>query len=141
MTHRIDLNKCGSNEPPEGFNATMLFQGLEALMQDDQDKLVERARGIYGCKVKNGPGGAEAYWVINAKVGKGTVEYNGKTKPDLTFVIDDADILDLVSGKLDPQKAFFQNKIKLQGNIGLAMKLLDVMRRAKGRIEEFRSKL
>lgn len=49
-------------------------------MQDDKDNLIERVRGIYGFKVRNGPGGKEGYWVINAKVGKGKVEFNGKGK-------------------------------------------------------------
>jgi len=110
-------------------------------MQTDKDNLIEKVRGVFAFKVRNGPNGKEGYWIVNAKTGKGSVEFNGKAKPDVTFIMDDTDVVDLISGKLNPQKAFFQGKIKIQGNMGLAMKLQDLQRRAKDRIEEFRSKL
>ncbi|XP_059489696.1 sterol carrier protein 2 [Neocloeon triangulifer] len=126
---------------PVGFKATILFQALEQAMQEDNDNLVEKFRGIYGFKVKNGPGGKEGYWIINGKTGKGSVEFNGKAKPDVTFTINDDDVVDLMTGKLNPQKAFFQGKIKIQGNMGLAMKLQELQKSASDRIEKFRSKL
>lgn len=135
-------NPCNAKRlPPDEFKAGILFQALEFAMQDDTDNLIEKARGVFACKVRNGPSGAEGYWVVDARTGKGKIEYFGKTKPDLIFTINDEDVPDLLTGKLDAQRAFFQGKIKLQGNMGLAMRLLDVQRRAKGRIEEFRSKL
>ncbi|KAF4533146.1 hypothetical protein B566_EDAN007957 [Ephemera danica] len=126
---------------PESFKAHSLFKALEQAMHEDSDNLVDKVRGIYGFKVKNGPGGKEGYWVINAKTGKGSVEYNGKAKPDVTFIINDDDVVDLISGKLNPQKAFFQGKIKIQGNMGLAMKLTELQKRASDRIDKFRAKL
>lgn len=46
-------------------------------MQEDQQNLIEKVRGIYCFKVKNSQG-KEGMWIINAKVGKGSVTYNGK---------------------------------------------------------------
>ncbi|KAG7189846.1 hypothetical protein KM043_017501 [Ampulex compressa] len=126
---------------PEIFKANVLFKALEIAMQEDTDGLIDRVRGIYGFKVINGPGGAEGYWIINAKTGKGCVEYNGKVKPDVTFTISDTDIVDFISGTLNPQKAFFQGKIKIQGNMGLAMKLPDLQKRASKKIELLRSRI
>ncbi|KAG5313289.1 NLTP protein, partial [Acromyrmex insinuator] len=123
------------------FQADVLFKTLAIAMEEDDENLIERMRGIYGFKVINGPGGAEGYWIIDAKTGKGKVEYNGKTKPDVTFTISDTDIVDFISGKLNPQKAFFQGKVKIQGNMGLAMKLPDLQKRAAKKIELLRSKL
>lgn len=124
-----------------GFQVTPLLRILEQAMQEDQDKLIEKVRGIYGFRVTHGPNGATGYWVINAKTGKGAVTYNGKEKADVTFVMKDADVVELISGKLQPQKAFFQGKVKVQGNMGLAMKLIDLQKSAQGRIEELRAKL
>jgi sterol carrier protein 2 len=134
-------NNVAVADNPEGFKVYKYLKILEEAMETDQDGLVEKVRGIYGFKVRNGPNGSEGYWVINAKEGKGKVTYNGKDKTDVTFTINDEDVADLISGKLNPQKAFFQGKIKIQGNMGLAMKLTDLQRQASGRIEAIRSKL
>lgn len=125
----------------EGFLVTPYLKILEQAMQEDQDKLIEKVRGIYGFRVTDGPNGAIGFWIINAKTGKGSVTYNGKEKPDVTFIIKDVDVVDLIAGKLQPQKAFFQGKIKIQGNMGLAMKLVDLQKTAQGRIEELKAKL
>lgn len=132
---------ASGNADPNLFKANALFKLLEIAMQEDEDNLIEKVRGIYGFKVINGPGGAEGYWVIDAKTGRGKVEYYGKIKPDVTIVISDTDITDFISGKLNPQKAFFQGKVKIQGNLGMAMKLIDLQKRAAKKIEQLRSKL
>lgn len=62
-------------------------------------------------------------------------------KCDVTFTINDADVTELLTGKLPPQKAFFQGKIKIQGNMGMAMKLLDLQKSAQSRIDALRAKL
>ncbi|CAD7078661.1 unnamed protein product [Hermetia illucens] len=116
-------------------------QLLEQAMKEDKDNLIEKVRGIYGFKVTNGPNGSTAYWVIDAKKGRGQIIYNGKDKPDVIFTISDKDVVELISGKLEPQKAFFQGKVKIQGNMGLALKLIDLQRSAQNKFEQIRSKL
>lgn len=113
---------------------------FETMMQEDEDKLIEKFRGIYGFKVKNKQGKL-ASWVINAKAGKGKVIYNGTDKCDVTFIINDEDVVDFILGKINPQKAFFQGKVKIQGNMGLAMKLIDLQRLSQKKIDMIRSKL
>lgn len=139
---KMNLTAAGQiKDTPEGFLVAPYMKILEVAMQEDKDNLIEKARGVYGLKVLNGPNGAEAYWVINAKSGKGKITYKGTDKPDVTLILNDNDIVDLISDKMSPQKAFFQGKIKIQGNMALAMKLLDLQKSAGARIEELRSKL
>lgn len=125
---------------PDGFLVSPLMAIFEQAMLEDTENLIEKVRGIYGFKVTNGPDGAEGYWVINAKTGKGKITYNGTEKPDVTFIINDKDVTELIKGEINPQKAFFQGKVKVSGNMGLAMKLIDLQRTAQHRIEELRLK-
>lgn len=158
--NKIVMRKTLAALTDAGFRVTPYLRLLEQAMNDDKDNLIEKHRGIYGFKVKK-PSGEEGFWVINAKVGKGSVEFNSKcmllnsfhfifyckciffslVKPDVTFIMNDEDVVDLITGKLNPQKAFFQGKVKIQGNMGLAMKLVDLQRTAQKKIDELRSKL
>lgn len=62
-------------------------------------------------------------------------------KPDVTFIVDEENVPDLITGKLNPQRAFFQGKVKIQGNMGLALKLAELQRTAAKKIEQLRAKL
>lgn len=137
----IQKNLVKAAVSPDGFKANAVFKVFESAMKEDEDGLIDKFRGIYGFTITNGPDGTEGYWIINAKTGKGSVEFNGKTKPDVVFTISDTDIVDFISGKLNPQQAFFQGKIKIKGNMGLAMKLPDLQKKAAKKIELLKSKL
>ena len=56
-------------------------------------------------------------------------------KADVTLNMADADLLDLMMGKLNPQKAFFQGKLKIQGNMGMAMKLQEFQKQAESKMK------
>ena len=62
-------------------------------------------------------------------------------KPEVTFFIKDEDVIDFITGKLNPQKAFFQGKVKIKGNMGLAMKLTQLQTLASGKVVDLKSKL
>lgn len=74
---RVVTRNVAAATSDAGFRVTPYLKILEQAMQEDTDNLIERHRGIYGFKVKK-PNGEEGLWIINAKVGKGSVEFNSK---------------------------------------------------------------
>ena len=59
----------------------------------------------------------------SADVGKGAPE-----NPNITISMKAPDFVDLATGKLDGTMAFMSGKIKIKGDMGLAMKLQSVLR-------------
>lgn len=74
---RVATRNVAAATSDAGFRVTPYLKILEQAMQEDTDNLIERHRGIYGFKVKKS-NGEEGLWIINAKVGKGSVEFNSK---------------------------------------------------------------
>ncbi|XP_060629507.1 sterol carrier protein 2 [Anolis sagrei] len=107
----------------DGFKADLVFKEIEKKLQEEGEQYVKKIGGIFAFKVKEGPGGKEATWVVDVKNGKGCVDVNSDKKADCTVTIADSDLLALMTGKMNPQTAFFQGKLKVAGNMGLAMKL------------------
>ncbi|CAK6441139.1 unnamed protein product [Pipistrellus nathusii] len=107
----------------EGFKANLVFKEIEKKLEEEGEQFVKKIGGIFAFKVKDGPGGKEATWVVDVKNGKGCVLPNSDKKADCTITMADSDLLALMTGKMNPQSAFFQGKLKIAGNMGLAMKL------------------
>ena len=125
----------------DGFKSEAIFQAIEDALKTDGKTLVPKVKGVYCFSVTGGPDGKTQKWIVDAKNGNGSVTkdgdgkivssfYNSKlirtfisAKSDVTITMTDNDLFDLMMGKLNSQKAFFQGKLKIKGNMGLAMKL------------------
>uniref|UniRef100_A0A667YQC9 Sterol carrier protein 2 n=1 Tax=Myripristis murdjan TaxID=586833 RepID=A0A667YQC9_9TELE len=103
----------------EGFKAYPVFQEINRKLQEDGEEYVKKIGAVFAFNVKNGPDGKEGLLVVDVKNGKGCIS----TDPDCTVAIDDEDLLALMTGKLNPQTAFYQGKLKLSGNLSMALKL------------------
>jgi putative sterol carrier protein len=62
-------------------------------------------------------------WAFKIVNGEGELIPEGVEKPDITITVSDKDWLSIVEGKLDPTTAFMTGKVKIAGDMMLAMRL------------------
>ena len=62
-------------------------------------------------------------WHATIKDGKCTVTSGPAANPNLTLTMSGQDWLDMLTGKVSGQMAFMSGKLKLKGDMGLAMKI------------------
>jgi len=103
------------------FKSKALFDVIEQQLKENGAEYVKKINGIFCFKLKNGD--KEGVWVVDAKNGTGSVAFNPAGKGDATISMEAENLVQLMTGQLNPQQAFFQGKLKISGNMGLAMKL------------------
>jgi putative sterol carrier protein len=101
-----------------------VFTEMESRLKSDPSK-IQGMNAIYQFDL-TGDGGGEK-WV---KLADGAGEFGGgqAENPNITITMAASDFLDLVDGKLDGTMAFMSGKLKVKGDMGLAMKLQNVLR-------------
>jgi putative sterol carrier protein len=73
--------------------------------------------------------GAEAGdWNATIKDGKVNVGRGTHPSPKMTLTADSSDYVKIFTGELDGMQAFMQGKIKLAGDLNLAMKLMQMFK-------------
>jgi len=96
---------------------------VQQIMEHLPDALVaEKAAGVNAIIQCRFTGAEASDWAIMIRDGKCTVAPGINDKPQLTLTMDSQDYKDMVTGKLNAMTAFMQGKIKLSGDIALAMK-------------------
>jgi putative sterol carrier protein len=67
-------------------------------------------------------------WYVTIKDQTCKVDEGAHAEPTMTFSADSQDYKDIVTGKLNAMNAFMQGKVKLQGNLNLAMKFAEIFK-------------
>src|SRR5271169_127248 len=104
-------SSSGSDIEVPGFGASKVFAQakaqLDATSPQDKAAKLKKANGVFQFDVTNDAGKTES-WTIDAK-NEGTIKKGaGKTKPDVTIILKDADLVSLASGKGSAQSLFMR---------------------------------
>jgi len=93
-----------------------VFDEIEKGIKADPS-LVSKVNGVFHFKIDG------KSWTVDLKNGSGLVKTGAPATADCTITSDAENFLNLMTGKNTGQSLFMQGKLKLQGNMALAMKL------------------
>ncbi|KAI9911604.1 hypothetical protein PsorP6_009587 [Peronosclerospora sorghi] len=96
-----------------------VFDRLRATLQEKGPALSKQISGVLEWHIN------KEVWTISLLKGKATLFQgsNPRLAPDLQLHMDEQDFLDLAAGRLRIQQALIRKKLRLQGNLKMAMKL------------------
>lgn len=88
----------------------------------------EKAAGLEAIIQFKFTGAEVGDWYAEIKDGKCTVSQGEHPSPRMTLTADSGDYIKIFTGELDGMQAFMQGKIKLAGDLNLAMKLTQMFK-------------
>jgi putative sterol carrier protein len=101
-----------------------IFQLIEKALNENP-KPVQDLNVVYQYDLSGDEG---ATYQLHLSGGKAKVEKGASAKADCTLQMSADDFKDLLSGNLSGTAAFMTGKLKVKGNIGLALKLENILR-------------
>lgn len=113
----------GKKTSGAALKSNELFEMMSAYLATiDTKDLIAKVAAVYQFDIWTTKGEIAQSWAIDLKTAPGSVKKGAATSPDATFTISDEDYMNVASGKLNPQMAFMQGKMKIKGNMGKATK-------------------
>ncbi|NOY98623.1 MAG: SCP2 sterol-binding domain-containing protein [Chloroflexi bacterium] len=102
---------------------------IKALMEKMPDAFIpEKAPGLDAVIQFHFTGDEAGDWYAAIKDGKVEVKEGVHESPKMTLTADSGDYVKIFTGELDGMAAFMQGKLKLAGDLNLAMKLTQMFK-------------
>lgn len=95
----------------------------QLVLNHEKAFMPEKAAGVEAVVQYHLTGDEGGDWVITIAEGKCSVEAGTTENPTMTLTADAREFGDILLGKIDGMKAFMEGKLKLAGDLNLAMKL------------------
>jgi putative sterol carrier protein len=87
--------------------------------------LPDKAAGVEAVVQYHLTGEQGGDWVVTIHDGACNVAQGNTQAPNLTLTADAADYIKIISGQLNAMSAFAEGKVKLKGDLSLAMKMMN----------------
>ena len=91
---------------------------------EEHPEKVEGLQAIYLFDI-TGDGGGQ--YTLTCDGTTGTIAEGVEGEPQCTITMVDEDFVEMIGGALNPQMAFMTGKLKVQGDIGLALKIQAIL--------------
>jgi putative sterol carrier protein len=117
--HSVSAGAPMADQTPKSY-----FEEKIARKLVDKPETSKAVNSIYEFNITGENGGV---WTVDLTKEPGTVQAGSTGNAKCTVTCAAGDFMNIVSGKMNPQMAFMSGKLKIKGDMGLAMKLQKVI--------------
>jgi putative sterol carrier protein len=120
------MNAHSAEEPIRMADASpkQFFEEKIARKLQDKPETSKAVNAVYEFNITGDNGGV---WTVDLTKEPGSVSAGSSGNAKCTVTCASSDFMNIVSGKMNPQMAFMSGKLKIKGDMGLAMKLTKVI--------------
>lgn len=126
----VALMVAPKNSPAKavGLQSDVVFEEIGRRIREVGSQLVRKVNAIFQWDIMSGEL-MVAQWTLDLKTGTGEI-YRGPSRQaaNAIFTLSENDFMELVLGKVKPQRAFLGGKIKVKGSILLSHRLETILK-------------
>ncbi|CAD5214240.1 unnamed protein product [Bursaphelenchus xylophilus] len=117
-------NSGGSGGNSE-FKSDVIFEEIKSRAGEEPD-LAKQVKGSFRFTITADSGNKKS-WTVDMKKPTPYIGTDSQDKADVEILVKDSDFILISQGKLKPDQAFMSGKMKIKGNIMMAMKLKAIL--------------